>query len=67
MYDVFEVFNNDGKAFFLAGFEDGFDAEVYAKHHEDATTALRNGWSRIEIVKTDRENGQPGEYKGMRY
>ena len=58
MFDVYEVFK-DGTKFFMAGYEDAFDAEVYARNHEQCTTALRNGWSKIEVIHTDRENGQP--------
>lgn len=50
MYAVFEVFD-DGKRFLLFEHNDRFTCEVYARNHQDATTALRNGWSKLMILK----------------
>ena len=50
MYAVFEVFE-DGKRFLLFEHPDRFTCEVYARNSQDATTALRNGWSKLVILK----------------
>ena len=50
MYAVYEVFD-DGKRFLLFEHSDRFTCEVYVYNHQDATTALRNRWSRLVIEK----------------
>ena len=49
MYAVFEVFE-DGKRFLMFEHPDRFTCEVYARNSQDATTALRNGWSKLVIL-----------------
>lgn len=50
-YGVFEVFKRDGKRHLLYTHKDRFDCECWATNHGDCTTALRKGWSYIQIEK----------------
>lgn len=52
MYGVYEVFE-DGKRFLLFEHNDRFTCEVYARNHQDATTALRNRWSSLIIEEME--------------
>ena len=50
MYAVYEVFD-DGKRFLLFENDDLFTCEVYVWNHQEATTALKNRWSKLVIER----------------